>query len=254
MSTLARRHFQRASAVSASGGAEAGAPLDANAYELQLAQLHEDRRRLKQVQSLERKIAAKRQMLPQYMPWIEGALEGGKGGQDDVLMTMMVWAIDCGDTALALRIGAYALQHSLVMPDQFDRDVATILTEEIATLVLAGVPAAGRVEAGELQLLGQLVEGHDMPDEVRAKLHKAQALSMLDGIELDQVDPDAGHAALAHLKRALQLHDKAGVKKDIERLERALKNKPPSKNAADPAPPAAESTSSTPAGGQDPAT
>lgn len=30
--------------------------------------------------------------------------------------------------------------------------------------------------------------------------------------------------ALTHLRRALELHDKCGVKKDIERLERDIKN------------------------------
>ncbi|EHW0879192.1 terminase [Escherichia coli] len=57
-----------------------------------------------------------------------------------------------------------------------------------------------------------------MPDEVRAKLHKITGLFLRD----------AGDAAgaLAHLQRATQLDCQAGVKKEIERLERELKPKP----------------------------
>ena len=54
--TLARRHFQRVTAAAASAAAEAGEPINASAYELMLARLYEDKRRLKEVQSIERKI------------------------------------------------------------------------------------------------------------------------------------------------------------------------------------------------------
>ncbi|HBB1350363.1 TPA: terminase, partial [Escherichia coli] len=64
----------------------------------------------------------------------------------------------------------------------------------------------------------ELTATADMPDEVRAKLHKITGLFLRD----------AGDAAgaLAHLQRATQLDCQAGVKKEIERLERELKPKP----------------------------
>ena len=37
---------------------------------------------------------AKRTMLPEYMPWVQGVLHADAGGQDDVLMTVMVWLMD----------------------------------------------------------------------------------------------------------------------------------------------------------------
>lgn len=57
-----------------------------------------------------------------------------------------------------------------------------------------------------------------MPDEVRAKLHKITGQVLRDNKQPAD--------ALAHLKRAMQLDCQAGVKKDIERLERELKPKP----------------------------
>jgi len=97
----------------------------ANQYELMLAKLAEDRRRLHDVQSVERKIDVKRQLLPEYQAWIDGVLEGASGQQDDVLMTVFVWAIDIGDYATAIKIARYALPAKLTMPDQYKRDVAT---------------------------------------------------------------------------------------------------------------------------------
>ncbi len=77
---------------------------------------------------------------------------------------------------------------------------------------------------GEPVVVSQLLDtlaltaAADMPDEVRAKLHKITGLVLRDNKQPAD--------ALAHLKRAMQLDCQAGVKKDIERLERELKPKP----------------------------
>ncbi len=84
----------------------------------------------------------------------------------------------------------------------------------------------------------ELTAAADMPDEVRAKLHKITGLFLRDG-------GDAA-GALAHLQRATQLDCQAGVKKEIERLERELKPKPePQPKAATRAP--RKTRSATPA-------
>lgn len=224
--TLARRHFQRVSAAQASASATPGETVNANAYELVLAKLGEDKRRLKQVQSIERKVEIKRGLLPSYQPWVDGALEGGHGGQDAVLMTVMVWKIDTGDYLGSLQIARYALDNNLVMPDQYQRGVPTLVAEEIAEQALAALSAGSGFDVDALATTVVLTDNHDMPDEVRAKLHKATGLALV--ARMDESETPAAFAtdALAHLRRALQLHERAGVKKDIERLERFIKNNP----------------------------
>ena len=215
MSSPAKRHFQRHAAALP----VEERPFDkaaANQYELMLAKLAEDRRRLKDVQSMERKADVKRQLLPEYLPWIEGVIEGGSGRQDDVLMNVFVWAIDVGDYATAIRIGTYALAHKLTMPDQYQRDVATVLAEEIADQALKTIAAEQAFNIATLMRVAELTDGEDMPDEVRAKLYKAIGYAQrAEGYPL---------AAKEALTRALELNDKVGVKKDIERLETVLKN------------------------------
>jgi hypothetical protein len=207
MTSPAHAHYLRMTAAKAS--ADAGLAL-ATGYELMLAKLAEDRRRLKQVQSIQRKIEIKRALLPEYQAWVEGALQG-PGGQDDVLMTVMVWRIDTADWSGALQIAAHALRHRLALPDQYERSLGCLIAEEIAERALAS-------EAVPLAILldtDRLTADEDMPDEARAKLAKAL------GHALRGSDPEA---ALAQYRRALALHDRVGVRKDIERLERELKN------------------------------
>lgn len=224
--SLARQHFQRMTAAAAAAATDPGAPVNANAYELQLIALADAKRALKQVQSVERKAEVKRRVLPQFAPWVRGVLEAGRGGQDAVLMTAMVWLIDVGDFANALDIAAYALQHGLALPDEYKRDAATLVAEEIAEQSLAALGAGKPVDLAGLQRAAELTDGHDMPDEVRAKLHKALGLAhqalAFPSADGDMQRPEA-ETALQHLKRALHLHERVGVKKDIERLERALK-------------------------------
>ncbi|MDR0182398.1 phage terminase small subunit [Lysobacter arvi] len=224
--TLARNHFQRESAARAAAlsGAEAST-VQGTVYELALNQLAQAQRQLSAVQSIERKVELKRQLLPAFDAYVEGALEGGRGAQDDVLTTVMMWRIDTGDIAGALPVAAYALQHGLRLPERYKRTLPTALAEEAAETALQRIQAGSAPALDDLYGVDQLTEDRDMPDEVRAKLHKALGL----GHEFPVDDEDAAEAitrlkaALKHLNRALVLHDKVGVKKDIERIERELK-------------------------------
>lgn len=190
-------------------------PALANGYELMLAQLAEHRRQLKQIQSVERKIEHKRKLLPEYTPYIAGALEADRGGQDDVLVTLLVWHIDCGQLAAAVPLAAYCLEHGLVMPDHYERSLACIVAEEAAELALRQLAAGEDAEVLALLAIKDMTAERDMPDEVRAKLNKALGYAVREGRPAD---------ALIYLQRALQLNPKVGVKKDIERLEREIKN------------------------------
>jgi tetratricopeptide (TPR) repeat protein len=213
MKSPAQRHFERVSAALAAASAAPGeTPAGGSLYELMLAKLDTDRRRLKSLQSIERKVAAKIEMLPEYAEYVAGALEGGRGAQDDVLVTVMVWLIDVGNYAGALEIARYALQHGLKLPDQYDRTLATVVAEEFAEKALIVLKAEDKFDVDPLQEVATLTEPYDMPDQARAKLYKALGYAT-------QADPAL---ALPHLRRALALYDRVGVKKDIERLEKQL--------------------------------
>lgn len=216
--TPARAHFEKhmAAAQQREGAAQ---PLDqnaANAYELMLYKLAEDKRRLHDIKGNERKAEVKAQLLPEYLPWITGVLESASGRQDDVLMTVFVWAIDIGDFEQALQIGAYAIQHKLTMPDQYKRDVPGVLAEEIAEYAIKSDDDVRIAMLPSLLQAAELTDGLDMHDQVRAKLCKALGYAQRAAGQLAE--------ARATLARALELDQRSGVKKDIERLDVAIKN------------------------------
>jgi hypothetical protein len=233
MLTAARRHAiacaARATGTDAAPDGRAPQRAPTGEYRLQLMQLGEDLRRLKQIQSLERKIAVKADLIRHYDAWIAAALAAPTAAQDEVLTTVMVWAIDIADWPYALRLATHVVQHGLTLPDRYRRTPECLIAEEVATAGLAPEPT---VDCATLQAVDDLTTSADMHDEVRAKLQKAIGLAFR--ARALAFDPTADRAmaggkpaliavAMAHLSRALQLDPKCGVKKLIEQLQREAK-------------------------------
>lgn len=220
MLTPAQKHFQRVMAER-HGKTDEQSDTARTAHEQIMHRLRMDQSALKRVQSDQAKAAMKRQLLPHYEGWIEGTLDGDSGRQDEVIVTLMVWAIDAGDYALAARIGRYVVTHGMLMPDRFNRTAATILVDEICDPILVQVKADDTTDVtpylAVLDDVADFTAGSDMPDVVRAKLCKARAFALRNGTTEEQT------IALALLRQALTLDAGAGVKKEIERLARVVK-------------------------------
>ncbi|WOD12796.1 phage terminase small subunit [Pseudomonas sp. NyZ704] len=198
----------------------------ATAYEMQLAQLHQHRQQLHQVQSQEAKAELKLRLLPDYAPYIDGVLGAGKGAQDEVLTTLMLWHFDAGEYSVGLRIGEYVLQHGLTMPDRFNRSAACLIAEEPAELALRAMKAGNSFPVGDLLEAQRITAEQDMPDQARAKLHLAIGRAYAFGIDKDQLTDENVELlenAREHLTRAIELDDNCGGKKDLEGVNRLLK-------------------------------
>lgn len=219
MTSPARQHWQHKTAATA-GENPAAAQRASDQHELMAAALWEARQTLKGIQSIERKIEYKREALPQFDAYIDGVLESGTGEQDDVLMTLMLWRLDTGDITGGMEIAQYALQHELQAPDRFQRSLPALIVEQTAEEALGRLEGDDAEEGNELliaqlETVDNLTQDADMHDQVRAKLYKALGYACrLDG------NPQE---ALEYLNRARDLNAKAGVVKDIEKLEREIK-------------------------------
>lgn len=214
--SIARAHMHRTMAAKQSAASTAGATPEPGSLAEKMAHaLSMHMAALKQIKSRTAKIEAKRDMLPDYAAYVDGVLAAGNGGQDDVLVTIMVWRLDTGDYDGALAIAAYAIRHGLGTPVTFSRDVPATLLEEMADAALVnGLDDAARAAmVAPLSTAMDLTEGCDMPDEVRAKAHKAMGLGLKD--------EDPAEAA-EHLRIALKLDPKCGVKAELNRLEKHL--------------------------------
>lgn len=225
MLTPAQRHFQQVMAERRGGSDQRDAETR-TAHEQILFRLHMHKSSLSQIQSRQAKAAVKASILPEFEGWIDGTIEGDSGRTDPVITTLMVWAVDCSDYALALRIGRYVVKHGLSMPeDNYRRPAPTVLTEEICNPILnIATTDAGAELAGYIAMLDELAEivaDSDMPDEVRAKLCKVRAFC-----RRNTEDAETKGEALKLFREAMSLNPGAGVKREIASLVSALKKAP----------------------------
>ncbi|GLK49626.1 hypothetical protein GCM10017620_25990 [Brevundimonas intermedia] len=198
-----------------------------------LIMLQEDKRRLKQLQSQERKIELKRELLPNYRDWCNGILASGRGDRgplDSIFTTILMWTIDVGDYMTALPMAEHVLRYGLEMPAHVKRTPAVFIVEQIAEAAIASYDLAD--DAAEpfphavLPMVEDLIAAvdADMPDEVTAKLQKAIGRAILAGADLEDEDDVRVRQAqtLKHYLRAIQLDPRSGVKGDVTRLKKAL--------------------------------
>lgn len=225
-------HFKRVNAARQAAASVNPQALEADAtrttYERQLLLLDTHQQQLRNLQSMEARAEFKAKLLPEYASYLQGVVEAGASAQDNVLVTLMLWNFDCALIGPALDLAAVALKSDMAMPESHKRSLACVVVEETAELLLGGKGAETTDQAlGYIEQAGAMTEGMDMPDAVRAKLLKAEGRALRS---LEFSEEDKGHEAqrderaLAIMKRALQLDKNAGVKKDIEQLERAIKN------------------------------
>lgn len=213
MQTPAQKH--RLEKLAAKQTPENGNRPDMSGYELMMSQLYQHKRMLKSIKSKQLKGTRKREILGEYIPYIQGALKADSGNPDEVLMTWLAWSIDAHVIDLALTLGEYGLRHGLEMPDQFMRSIDSVLVEEICDIELKD-PEAHLADIDQLQRLYQLVCDYDMHDQIRSKLHKVL------GLKLELEWPEA---ALEHLTQAVKFNERAGVKQVIARIAKALDEK-----------------------------
>ncbi len=228
--TPAQRHVMRVMAEQQAAQSAAANPhgeTTGSAFELQMAQLYEFKKRLKDVQSMAGKAQLKAKLLPEMDDYLNGVMASDAGTQDEVLMTALIWSIDAGLYPRALELAEYAVRHDLKMPDQYQRGLATALQDEFADAVLTGALTGDEAMTIAGKVL-QLTDKLDSHDQAKAKLYKAGGYALLgktttNGADIKKVKLDACEKALPLLRQAMALHPGIGVKKDIERLEQRLK-------------------------------
>lgn len=225
-----------AAAPSPAAGANSS-PADRAAAQIALRLTH-DLRRLKEIRSIDKKIAAKREMLPEYKAWVDGIMSAnagvGTGLAADVVPTYMVWLLDTGAYMPALDVAEFLLRHRVEMPSRYARDVPTIVVELIADAAAKTQNAGEPFDPAVLDTADNLTAGLDIHDEVRAKLLKAIGIEQLRKAE-DMPAENSRivlESTLIHLREAQRLNDRVGVKDRIKRAEKLLAAATPADAAA----------------------
>ncbi|MHA6717887.1 phage terminase small subunit [Sphingomonas sp. RS6] len=229
--TPARLHALQHAALAASADEPGGAdPALGSGPDAQIMlRLVHDMRRLKGIQSIERKVEAKREMLPAYRDWVrahlQAAAETGTARAEEVIPTIMVWLIDVGEYQGAIELAEHLLHHDLPMPARYQRSTAALVAEEIASAALKAQAAGEHFDLDILFAVESLTEDADMHDQIRAKLFKAIGMEMAARAEIELPANERARAnarALDALRRAKQLDDRVGVKGRIRQVEKLL--------------------------------
>lgn len=215
MTSPARAHKQ-----SVLAGKNADIDLSAaEPYQRLQYQLAQDRRTLSGIKGIADKIAAKRQMIDKYRDWLNEVHESGKAqATDTVFTTALLWLIDIGEIETAVPLAEFAIEQSMIVSDQYQRDLKDLMFEEIAEQLASGAELS--VEA-ETRLINKLVAvDHEtglhelnVMDPIRAKFLKAC------GERAEDTDPAR---ALDLYEKAIEYFSNVGVKKRIESLKKQL--------------------------------
>ena len=165
-------------------------------------------------------------MAEHWHAYIDGALAADSGAHDPVISQMLPWCFDVGDIERALRVGDYLLRHDLPAPESFARSAPALYAELAAEAWLqtpdGKIPPVSALQLGDVL---DAVSGHDMVDEIVAKLHRALGEALYSEGDNER--------ALDHLRRAVELNAKVGAKPLIAKIEKeiaeqAAANQPPS--------------------------
>lgn len=167
---------------------------------------------LHDTKSTQEKIAKKTEWLPEYLGYIDGCLAVSPSAQNTTLVTLMIWAVDAGEYALAVRIAEYALLNDMVMPEGYSRNIAEFVTEQCAE-DFNNDPDLAIAHAELIKRIIELGVGEQMVDQARAKIYRAL------GDALKEAQPIE---ALNAYKNALRLNSKVGCKKEVIALEKLL--------------------------------
>ncbi|KAF0092733.1 MAG: phage P2 small terminase subunit gpM-like protein [Hyphomonadaceae bacterium] len=186
----------------------------ATEYGLLMAELQQDLHEISALASQELKSVEKAVRAPKY----------------DVHIDAAIAAMDENDRAL--QMGEYVIKFGLQMPPKFERTPQAFITESLADLAINAQVTKIEFPLPPLQKCEQVMEGLDMPDQTRAKLHKALGYgfqNLADKIEKKEVETEvaggliaAKQEALRHFQRAFELDKFIGIKKEIERLQRQV--------------------------------
>lgn len=142
---------------------------------LMAARLQTDLVHLRAIRSREMRNQRKSGLLPEYADYLTAVINSGTSVTNRVLVQCCIWALDCEEFGLCLKLADYAIQHRMDSPAGFTRTVPEILLEELAYQTTHSEDPGKYIP--HLLTLADMTEGQDITDEIRAKFHKALGIA-----------------------------------------------------------------------------
>lgn len=177
--------------------------------QLLMMRLQHDKQRLSALESIEKKITLKKELYEAYLPWISGILEKNDGSDDVILQTVFIWLLDISEFAQAYPMANYLIEHQIAL-EGFNVSTAGFIARSLSNDIIKN---EGDIDRKLIEQYERLIAGLDYPDALQAQWEKALGL-------VAQKNEDFS-TALRHFNRALVLDENSGVKKLINKVEKA---------------------------------
>lgn len=178
-----------------------------------IRQFGAERRSISNIRSRARSAVAKGKAVLHYQAWIQTFIQSNNAvyEAENMFVWLLIWKIDSGHWMQAVEMAAVALERGLLAPKGFERTLVETLVEDIVTAIHQKKQQVEQVKL--LDRLAVLVRGHDMFDPITAKLYRAR------GIAYKASHPEK---AKQYFLKALEIYPKAGVKRDLQSVNRQL--------------------------------
>lgn len=215
---LAKKEAERKAAQ----GDSAAEPVrrEATAQEAAKKQLSDLQLRLKEIRATEGKVAFKRDHLIDLFPYADGVMsvemdEGDTLPQDDVFMTILVWAFDACMLSTAHKMASFAQQHGWQMPGMFEvKDPAIFIMTRLTAIAAEHAEDPDKMPRDLILDIAADYADADLHDDLGFNVQK-----MLGELKTGTAPQDA----LEHYKRAVKIKpQKHGLTKKIQALTTQL--------------------------------
>jgi len=173
---------------------------------------------LKVIKSHEQRNKQKAEIIPNYMPYIEAYLAGKERYKNPVLVIIMIWAFDCGDIGLAMKLAQEAMKANDELPQikdvvAFKSNLQDFILDSVFDY-LEGEQKQGRTVEPYLSTAFEWLESIETFDQVKAKFHK---LAGLHAFELED-----WKATIEHFETAEKLDSKIQVTTKLKEAKKKL--------------------------------
>lgn len=168
------------------------------------------------IESVEKKIALKRELLPKYLTIAQQYIESGANYQNELLFWCALWSLDTDDLETAFTFFDYAIAQQQATPDRFKRDLPTLATELIAQWAERQFKE-GKSASPYIDQVCERLDTKQWPcsnDIVPGKAYKVAGQLCDAAGELKE--------ALAFYQKAMAANDKAGCKTRVDKLKKQL--------------------------------
>lgn len=161
------------------------------------------------IKSRARRKDVKRQVLGRHQEWLDSVMQRQQwqGDETNMFVWLTLWTLDIGEWKRGLDLARFALISGMTSPKEFNRSLAETVCEEI----VGGILKAGDCHPylNLLEDLAALLKGHDMADQITAKLYKARGLAWMT------LEPSKARDMLL---KALAFDVEVGVKRHLNTL------------------------------------